>query len=57
MSNLQKKIIFKKFKVGKLIFNSELASIYEGKNELNGEQVAMKFEKISGKNHFLESEA
>ena len=57
MSKLTQKIIFKKYKVGKLIFSSELSSIYEGKNELNGESVALKFEKISNKFSFLESES
>ena len=55
--NLQKKIIFKKFRVGKLIYKSNLAIIHEGKNELNGEQIAMKFEREGGKYNFLESEA
>ena len=55
--NLSKKLIFKKFHVGKLIYKSNLASIYQGTNELNGEQVAMKFEKIGGRYNLLESEA
>ena len=56
-SKLKNKLIFKKFRTGKLIYNSNLAIIHEGINELNKEPVALKFEKISGKYNFLESEA
>jgi len=55
--NLTKKLIFKKFQVGKLIYKSNLAAIHQGINILNGEQVAMKFEKIASKYNLLESEA
>ena len=55
--NLEKKLIFKKFRVGKLIYKSNLSTIHEGINELNGEQVALKFEKTGQKYNFLESEA
>ena len=57
MSSLQNKLIFKKFSVGKLIHKSDVSLIYEGKNELTQEPVAMKFEKNGGKYELLESEA
>ena len=57
MTSLQKKLIFKKFRVGKLIHKSEISLIYDGKNELTQEPVAMKFEKSGGKFDLLESEA
>ena len=56
-SQLKNKLIFKKFRLGELIYNSNLSSIYEGINEINKEQVAIKFEKIIGKYDFIESEA
>ena len=55
--NLEKKLIFKKFRVGKLIYKSNLSTIHEGINKLNGEQVALKFERTGQKYNFLESEA
>ena len=55
--NLKKKLIFKKFRVGKIIYKSQYSTIHEGKNELNGEKVALKFEKTGQKYNFLESEA
>ena len=55
--NLEKKLIFKKFRVGKLIYKSNLSTIHEGINELNGEQAALKFERTGQKYNFLESEA
>ena len=55
--NLGKKLIFKKFRVGKIIYKSQYSTIHEGKNELNGEKVALKFEKTGQKYNFLESEA
>ena len=55
--NLEKKLIFKKHRVGKLIFKSKLSNVHEGINVLNGEQVAIKFEKTGQKYNFLESEA
>ena len=55
--NLEKKLIFKKYRVGKLIYKSNLSTIHEGINELNGEQVALKFEKTGQKYNLLESEA
>ena len=55
-SKLKNKLIFQKFRVGKIIYDSILSSIHEGINVINKEQVAMKFEKIEGKYHFLESE-
>ena len=55
--NLEKKLIFKKYRVGKLIYKSNLSTIHEGINELNGEQVALKFERTGQKYNFLESEA
>lgn len=55
--DLTDKIIFKKFRVGKSIYSSNLAFIHEGINGLNKEKVAMKFEKISAKYNLLEYEA
>ena len=55
--NLEKKLIFKKFRVGKFIFKSKLSIIHGGVNELNGEHVALKFEKTGQKSSCLESEA
>ena len=55
--NLEKKLIFKKYRVGKLIFKSKLSNVHEGINVLNGEQVAIKFEKTGQKYNLLESEA
>ena len=57
MSSFQNKLIFKKFSLGKLIHKSDVSLIYEGKNELTQEPVAMKFEKNWGKYELLESEA
>ena len=57
MSSFQNKLIFKKFRVGKLIHKSGFSSIYKGKNELTHEPVAMKFEKMKSKFALLESEA
>ena len=54
---MQNKLIFKKFSVGKLIHKSDVSLIYEGKNELTQEPVAMKFEKNWSKFELLESEA
>ena len=54
---LQNKLIFKKFHVQKLIFNTHFTMVYEGINELNEEKVALKFEKIPGGHNLLESEA
>ena len=56
MASLQKKLIFKKYKVGRLITKTHISSIYEGINKITKEQVAMKFEKIGDKYDFLESE-
>ena len=56
MASLQKKLIFKKYKVGRLINKTHISSIYEGINKITKEQVAMKFEKIGDKYDFLESE-
>ena len=45
MASLQKRLIFKKYKVGKLINKTHISSIYEGINKKTKEPVAMKFEK------------
>ena len=55
-SILEKKIIFKKFKLLKLLDTSEFSWVYEGKNLLTNTPVAMKTEKKS-KCNLLESEA
>ena len=57
MTSLSNRLIFKKFHVKKLLFNSNISKVYEGLNELTKEPVAMKFEKIGGKYELLESEA
>ena len=56
-SNLENKLIFKKFLVGSLIYKSNFSFIHEGINKNNKEQVAMKFEKILGNYNYIESEA
>ena len=56
MASLQKKLIFKKYKVEQLIAKTNISTIYKGINKITKEQVAMKFEKIGGKCNFLESE-
>ena len=58
MSSLQKKLIFKKYRVIKNIYKSrETSAVYEGINELTKEHVAIKCEKIGEKYDNLESEA
>ena len=58
MSSLQKKLIFKKYRVIKNIYKSrETSAVYEGINELTKEHVAIKCEKIGGVFDNLESEA
>ena len=56
MSSLQKRLVFKKYKVGKLIYKTQISLIHEGINEITKEQVAMKFEKIGGKFDLLGTE-
>ncbi len=53
-SILRKKIIFKKFKLGKLIYESNFSWVYEGKNLINNIPVAINIEKPNEYN-FLES--
>ena len=55
-SFLKKKIIFKKFKLVKLLNTSAFSSVYEGRNLIQNIPVAVKLEK-KGKFNFLESEA
>ena len=55
-SILKKKLIFKKFILGKLIAISKFSSVYEGKNIFSNIPVAIKIEK-EGNYNFLESEA
>ena len=57
MSSLRGKLIFKKFRVGNIIYKSDISLIYQGKNEFTKEPVAMKFEKNKSKYELLESEA
>ena len=57
MSNLNKKLIFKKYRVKRLIATTPFCLLYEGINEKNNEPVAMKFEKINANIDVLESEA
>ena len=40
---LEKKLIFKKFRVGKLIYKSNLSTIHEGINELKTRELAQKY--------------
>ena len=55
-SILHKKIIFKRFKLGKLINESNFSWVYEGKNIINNIPVAIKIDKMNEYN-LLESEA
>ena len=55
-SILKQKLIFKKFKLLKLLAISNFSSVYEGKNIATNIPVAIKIEK-EGKYNFLESEA
>ena len=55
-SILHKKIIFKRFKLGKLINESNFSWVYEGKNIINNIPVAIKIDKMKEYN-LLESEA
>ena len=55
-SLLQNKIIFKRFKLRKLLYTSEFSWVYEGKNIVKNVPVAIKIEK-KGKFNILESEA
>ena len=57
MYSLKKKLILKKYRSIKYIFRSNKTIVYEGKNELTKEHVAMKCEKIGGKFDILENEA
>ena len=56
MSLLQKRLIFKKFRVGNLINKTHISLIHEGVNIATKEHVAIKFEKIGDKYDFLQSE-
>ena len=56
MSSLQKRLIFKKYRVGKLIEKTQISLIHEGVNETTEEPIAMKFEKIGGKFDYLGKE-
>ena len=49
-------LIFKKYKVKKLIYQSKLSAVYEGINIINNEPVAIKFEK-KNREDFLVSES
>ena len=55
-SILKKKIIFKKFILGKLLNSSEFGWVYEGKNLITNIPVSIKIE-LTGKYDLLESEA
>ena len=57
MSKLNKKLVFNKYRVKKLIATTPFGWIYEGVNEKSNEPIAMKFENIGGKYNLLESEA
>ena len=53
---MNNKLIFNKYKLKKLIYSSKFSDVYEGFNEKEKEEVAIKIEKKS-KSSFLESEA
>ena len=55
-TELNRKIFFKKYKITKLIHRTPLNFVYEGKNFLTNESIAMKFEKKSSNLRLLESE-
>ena len=55
-SSLKKKIIFNKFLIKKLLYTSAFSWVYEGKNLIKNNPVAIKIEKI-GNHDLLESEA
>ena len=55
-SSISKKIIFKRFKMKKLLATSKFIWVYEGKNIIKNTPVAMKIEK-EGEYDLLESEA
>ena len=57
MDKLRKKLIFKKYRIEKQIYTSYLSKVYEGKNELTKEKVALKLEKVESVYELLESEA
>ena len=54
---INKKLIFNKYKIKKLIAKSPFSLLYEGINIKNNEPVAMKFEKKTNEFNYLESEA
>ena len=56
MASFQKRLIFKKYKVGKLICKTSASIIFEGVNIIKKEHIAMKFENRGGKNNFLDTE-
>ena len=56
MSNLVNKLIFKKYRVKKLISSTSSSLIYEGVYEKKNEPVLMKFENKT-KNKYLQNEA
>ena len=55
--NENRKLIFNKYKVKKLIHSSGFAEVYEGFNEKDKISVAMKFEKRKSNYNILQSEA
>ena len=55
-SFIKKKIIFKKFILGKLLNTSDFGWVYEGKNLITNIPVSIKIE-LTGKYDLLESEA
>ena len=55
-SLLEKKLIFKKFKLAKLIYFSHFSWVYAGKNIIENAPVAIKIEKTT-KYNLLKSEA
>ena len=54
---MERKLLFKKYRIKKLIYSSNFSDIYEGFNEKEKEKVAIKVEKKNNKNKYLESEA
>ena len=48
MATLSNRLIFKKYRMKKLIYSSSFTSVYEGINTFTKQPVALKSEKIEG---------
>ena len=56
-TSLNNRLFFNKYKIKKLVYKTNLSSIYEGINIKDNEPVAIKLEKNTSKMNLLESEA